>query len=181
MSYRSDPPGWWRDIPETSGKYQCSKGGEVRRVLKDGGASPLHPYLLGSKCHKRCKNRLHVHLRVEGKDKIWALMSVIVRTWLPPAPEGMVYHHANGDIYDNRIKNIRLIDRRELGKKTGGRSRNKCVEKIDREGNVVELYRSTRDAAKAENMSHEAIRQRCLGRVKKPYALTGYTYRYEKE
>lgn len=180
MSCRSDPPGWWRDVPGTGGKYQCSKNGEVRRVLKHGRTSPLRPYLLCRSCHPK-NRRQHVHLTVNSKSQIVTLMSVIVRTWLPPAPEGMVYHHANGNTHDWRLSNIQLIDRRELGKKTGGRATHRCVEKIDRDGNIVELYTSARAAAKAENMSHESIRQRCNGKIKAPYALTGYTYRWEKE
>lgn len=68
-----------------------------------------------------------------------------------------------------------------LGKKTGGRGTRKSVEMLDADGNVVELYASTRDAARANHLSHEAVRQRCLGMVKKPFALTGYTFRYEDE
>lgn len=175
----SDPPGWWRDIPGTDGKYQCSKEGKVRRIHKNGNTSQLRPYVLCQSCHR--STRQHVHLTVNGKAKIVTLLSVIVRTWLPPAPDGMTYHHANGNMYDNRISNIRLIDRSVLGRKTGGKSRSHCVEKVDPDGNVVELYSSARAAAKAENMSHESIRQRCNGKIKAPYALTGYTYRWEKE
>ena len=93
----------------------------------------------------------------------------------------MVWHHANGNMWDNSIENIRAITRHDLGKKTGAQATRKSVEMLDADGNVVELYASTRDAARANHLSHEAVRQRCLGMVKKPFALTGYTFRYEDE
>lgn len=173
------PTEHWRDVPGTGGKYQASRGGDVRHVWPSGKTTLLKPYLLRSECHKSSRNRLHIHMRIDGKDKVRALLTVVASTWLGKPPPGMVWHHANGMLYDNRVENIRAITRRELGLKTGARSTRKSVEMIDRAGNVVELYTSTREAAKANHLSHEAVRQRCQGMVKRPYELTGYTFRYE--
>jgi len=175
------PAPYWRDVPGTGGKYQCSRGGDVRHVWPNGKTTLLKPYLLRSECHKNCRNRLHVHMRIDGKDKVRALISVVADTWLGQPPPGMVWHHANGSLHDNRVDNIKPITRRELGLKTGARSTRKSVEMIDPAGQVVELYASARDAGRANNMSYQAVIDRCHGKVKKPYALTGYTFRYEDE
>lgn len=170
---------YWRDIPGTGGKYQASRGGEVRHVWPNGKTTPLRPYLQHSECHKRSRYRPMIHMRIDGRDRIMPLMSVIAKTFKTDLPPGMCWHHANGRQYDNRPENIQPIDRRELGRKTGAQSMRKSVEMVDRSGNVVELYTSTREAAKANHMSHEAVRQRCVGGVKNPYSLSGYTFRYE--
>jgi len=175
------PPEFWRDIPGTDGKYQASRAGEIRHVWPSGLTTPLRPYLLHSECHKRHRYRLHVHLTINGKSKIVSLLSVVAATWKGKPPPGMVWHHANGNMWDNSVDNIQPITRQELGKKTGGNSNRKSVEMLDAAGNVVELYASTRDAARANHLSHEAVRQRCKGLVKNPYSLTGYTFRYEDE
>ena len=175
------PREYWRDIPGTGGKYQASRNGEVRHVWPSGKTTELKPYLLHSECKRHCRHRLHIHMRIDGKDQVRALISVIAATWKGPPPAGMVWHHANGNMWDNSIENIRAITRRDLGKKTGAQATRKSVEMLDAYGNVVELYASTRDAARANHLSHEAVRQRCLGMVKKPFALTGYTFRYEDE
>lgn len=180
MSCRSDPPGWWRDIPGTNGKYQCSRGGEVRRVLAGGRTRAMQPRPPCASCHRSAKSRLQVHLRLEGRDVFMPVITIVARTWKPPLPPGRVWHHKNGNSFDNRAENIAPIDRRTLGQKTGGRATRRSVEKIDRAGNVVALYESVLAAARAEHMSHEAIRARCVGRIREPYALTGYTYRFEE-
>lgn len=169
----------WRDIPGTGGKYQASRSGEVRHVWPSGKTTPLRPYLLHSECHKRHRYRLMIHMRIDGKDKVVPLMAAIAMTFKGPLPPGMCWHHANGCQYDNRVENIQPIGRHELGKKTAAQATRKSVEMLDRDGNVVELYTSTREAARANHMSHEAVRQRCVGGVKNPYSLTGYTFRYE--
>ncbi|MBR6571537.1 MAG: hypothetical protein IKK75_13895 [Clostridia bacterium] len=172
---------YWRDIPGTGGKYQASRNGEVRHVWPNGNTTMLSPYLLHSKCKRHCRYRLHIHMRVDGKDKVVALLSVMAMTWMGAAPPGMVWHHANGNMWDNRVENIKPITRQALGKKTGALAARKSVEMLDAAGNVVELYTSAREAGRANNMSYQAVIDRCHGKVKKPFALTGYTFRYEDE
>ena len=53
------------------------------------------------------------------------------------------------------------------------------VVKITPAGEVVEAYPSARAAAKANHMSYQAVLDRCNGKVKKPFALDGYDYRFE--
>ena len=64
---------------------------------------------------------------------------------------------------------------------TGHRTdRRKCVVKVSKSGEEVEIYRSAREAAKQNNMSYQTVLDRCHNKVKKPFALDGYTYRFEK-
>ena len=39
---------------------------------------------------------------------------------------------------------------------------------------------SARAAAKANHMSYQTVLDRCHGKVKKPFALDGYTYQFDK-
>lgn len=54
----------------------------------------------------------------------------------------------------------------------------KPVEKIDRDGNVLDRYPSIEAAAKANPMPALAIGKRCRGLVKKPYERLGFSFRF---
>lgn len=172
-------PEFWRDIPGTDGKYQASRAGDIRHVWPSGMTSLLRPYLLHSECHKRKRYRLHVHLRVGGKDKVRGVLGLVAAAWKGKPPEGMIWHHANGNVFDNSVGNIQPITHQELGRKSGGKSTRRSVEMIDREGNVVSLFVSARAAARENHMSYQAVIDRCHGKIKKPFELMGYTFRYE--
>lgn len=55
------------------------------------------------------------------------------------------------------------------------------VQKLNRDGNVVETYGSVREAAKKNYMDKSAVYNRCAGKVKDTYGLDGFDYRYEPE
>ena len=74
--------------------------------------------------------------------------------------------------------NLIFVTRAELLKRCGG-IRRKAVLKIDRDGEVVEIYRSATEAAKANFMSRSAICLKCEGKVKDPRRTDGYDYKYE--
>ena len=93
--------------------------------------------------------------------------------------DGEVYMHRNGSFQDCSVFNLVKTTEKDVGKKSGGASR-KAVEKVDRDGNVVALYASTVEAAKANYISRKSIWMRCTNRVQDPYLLDGYNYRYEE-
>lgn len=172
---------YWRDIPGTDGKYQISRLGEVQHVWPSGLLTPLRPFF---KPRKRkdgtwVGSRVNIKLRIDGKDHTRMLFSCLTAAWLGPPPPGMVYYHKNGILSDNRLDNVGIIDKRELGKKNGPRSKRKSVEKVDPDGNVVALYTSAREAAEQNYMYVQGVLDRRENRIKKPYALNGYTFRRE--
>ena len=76
--------------------------------------------------------------------------------------------------------NIGFIEPRKLGQLTGAKAGRQPVAKVNEDGEVVAIYPSARKAAKANHMSYQAVIDRCHGKIKKPFALDGHTYRYEK-
>ncbi len=172
---------FWRDIPGTDGKYQISRAGDVRHVWPSGLTTPLRPF---AKPRKRKDGswigvRMNLKLRINGKDCTRLLFSCLTAAWLGPPPPGKVYYHKNGVLSDNYLENVGIIDQRELGKRNGPRSKRKSVEMVDPEGNVVMLYNSAREAAESNYMYVQGVLDRCEGRIKNPFTLTGYTFRWE--
>lgn len=170
-------PNFWRDIPGYGGKYQASRNGDIRRVFGSGKVRDLTPhwkFITKPKKH----HLLVTHLTLDGHDREVSMLRIMADTWKGKPPAGRVACHINGIISDNRADNIGFIDRKTLGRRTGG-SRRKPVRKLDKDGNVVEVYVSAREAARANHMSYQTVLDRCHRKVKNEYALDGHTYRFD--
>lgn len=172
---------FWKDIPGFKGRYQASRAGDIRRKYGSGKVRDMSQYKKRSgKGGKILRDRLFVKLTVDGKSMEVPVFKVMVSTWKGEPPKGCVPYHINRIVTDNREENIGFTSRSNLGRITGGTTRRrKAVFKVDRDGNEVEVYRSAREAAKHNHMSYQTVLDRCNGKVKKEYALDGYTYRFE--
>lgn len=99
---------------------------------------------------------------------------------MPPRPEGYVLAHKNGCAGDCAVENLHYITRHELGKQSGGNGR-KSVEKISKTGEVLDLYKSLTEAAEKSYVSRGTVFKHCSGKVKNPFRLMDFTFRYEDE
>jgi hypothetical protein len=165
----------WRNIPEYDGKYQANTEGEVRRVYQSGKTRLMTPY----KKKMSGSQRLVVKLSKDGKSKDEILIQIIAKTFIGPCPVDCVPYHRNSCQSDNYVNNIAYISRKELGKKTGKRSRSRSVVKIDNTGEIVEVYSSSREAGRKNFMSYQTIADRCNGKCKTAFAPDGYAYAWE--
>lgn len=170
--YPDNDAGYWRDVPGYSGVYQVSRAGTVRRIFKNG-VRDLNYYR-----HKGHGNQWYVKI---GKSNT-PVHRLVYQVWKGMIPENKRVYHINGILSDNRADNLELIDVCSLGRKFGGRaSRCKQVFKISESGEEVEIYRSAREAAKQNYMSHQAVIDRCHKKVANEFALNGFTFRFEDE
>lgn len=168
---------WWRNIPGYGGKYRASKAGDIQRVFSSGLVRDMTPY---RKRSKPLRNRLFVKLTINGKSKEVALLKIMAETRHDNKDKNLVPYHKNRIVTDNHADNIGFISRSELGKMTGHMAnKRKCVVKVDENGNEVEIYRSAREAARQNNMSYQTVLDRCHNKVKNPFALDGFTYKFE--
>lgn len=165
----------WKDIPGYNGKYQCDREGNFRRVYKSGKTRPLRPFKKNGN-----RNKIAIHLTDDnGNTKEKLVLGVIALTFLGQAPPGYVPYHKNGAVTENHINNIEYISRKELGKKTGHMAKRKPVAKINKYGEIIEVYQSARAAARDNYMSYQTIASRCNGKVKSAFAPDGYAYAWE--
>lgn len=177
--------GEWRKIPGFTG-YEISRMGEIRSFRgREKGAIKDEPTMI-SPFRKRTKNGAQrggriVHMVADdGKKKLVSVISVMVMAWMNGGEPGKIPYHKNGDLTDDCLHNIAVATKKEVGKKTGGKGNRKPVQKIDRNGEVVEFYRSAREAGKKNYISETAILERCRGKVREPFRLDGFTYRYDR-
>lgn len=167
MRIKNINPEAWYDIPGYDGKYQINFYADVRRVYANGKYKILHGYIKSS-------NGRHV-VKLNCKEKV--VMSLMKDTFIGDLPEGYVCYHKNGIITDDELNNIGIIKRAELGKLTGLRNdRAFAIVKINSDGEIVDFYKSAREAGRKNFMSYQTINDRVNGKVKSLYAPDGFAY-----
>lgn len=163
-----------------SDKYAVTKGGGIyaRHSIWKQTWITLHPYIKNRRNPNGKMTRsktLYVHI-----DKIERpLHRVVWETFVGTIPKNKVLYHRNGNHEDNSLENLELISLVRLGEKTGGKCAKRAVAKVDRKGNVLDVYRSAREAGRQNYMSGTSVADRCNGKVRKNEFAIGYSYRWE--
>lgn len=154
--------------------YRVSDQGDVQKQLPSGKWRALKPYPYG-------KGQWRVRLwMADGSEKKVSVSKLVVDAFMGGTPPGMFRVHRNGMKQDNAVENIIFMSR--VAAATRHRPGNcRPVLKMDREGNVVAVYRSGSEAARANHISQAAMSKHCLGLVEDPYHLDGYRYTYEEK
>jgi len=101
----------WKDIPEYEGLYQVSNLGNVKSL---GNSFKRKEKLLKPQI---CKSNgyLQVTLSIEGKLKTIKIHQLVAIAFLNHTQSGMklVIDHISGDILDNSLSNLRIVENRE--------------------------------------------------------------------
>lgn len=163
----------WISISGYLWPYRINDEGTVEKQLSNGTWTRLKPYLAG-------RNRICVKMRTADNRKIdvpvvWLMADAFMQGRQP----GLCIVHKNGSKFDCSRNNLQYMTHAECGKISGD-NRRRPVLKVDRHGNVVGVYRSVTEAASRNFISKTAVWHRCAGKVKDPYGLDGYSYKYER-
>lgn len=165
----------WKDIPGFGGKYQVSVDGRIRRTYKSREPKEL------SRFTRKDKQTLWVKLSLDGRSRDHKVARLVWLAFRGRIPAGMAVHHKNGDLQDDGVNNLALIDRKRLGEKTGARAGRKPVAKKTGWGGVVEVYASAREAARRNFMSYQTVMDHCNGKTKRRKAPDGFVYEWDDE
>lgn len=161
----------WVDIPGYKFRYQVSRDGEVRKQLPDGTWMILSQFIAG-------KNRVCVKMKTpDGKKHNVPVVWLVADAFLGGRRPGFNLIHKNGQKFDCGADNLKFVTKSEcarLATKT-----RKPVFKLDINCEVVAVYPSVIEAARANYISKSAVCARCMGQVKDPYRLDGFNYKYE--
>lgn len=167
----------WVDIPGFYFRYQISDTGVVRKVMPDGTVKIMAQF---KKNKVSVDNSIVVSLTVKpGNYRQVRVASLMADAFMGGRDKhpGMCVAHKNGCVSDNELCNLEWVTPHENGKRNGGTLR-QAVSKIDRDGNIVHIYKSETEAARKEFISRKCIHQRIKRRIEgDEFALTGYTYR----
>lgn len=168
----------WRLIPGYFYQYRINELGQIEKLLDSGKWYRLKPFIKRDRYHTNGK--LQMRMRLEnGRYSNISVKNLMIDTFLGGRKPGVVYGLRNGSTTDCSVYNIYPSTLHDVLKRTGGINR-RAVEKVDRDGNVLELYASVSEAADKNYIARKSILARCKNRMKDPY-INGYTFRYEDD
>jgi len=167
-----DPREQWVEIAGYKYRYRVSNKGRVQKMRADGTWKDMTPSNYGGSAW-----RIQLTLPDGTRSRV-AVSALVADAFLGGTPPGMRRCHKNCAYSDNSVENIVFLTNAEAAKRyRPGNSR--PVVKLDREGNVVAVYRSQTEAARSNYITQQAISNRCNGKIEDPYRLDGYDYRFE--
>lgn len=162
----------WKQIDGYMWPYRINEEARVQKFYQ-GKWVDLHPCIAG-------RNRAEIKMRTKDNRKIQVpLVWLMADAFMGGRKPGYNIYHLDGSKLNCAYWNLKFMTKQECGKITGGTGNRRAVLKIDKSGEVVAIYKSSREAARKEYISYNAMHNRCLNKVQNPFDLTGYNYQYE--
>ena len=162
----------WKQIDGYLWPYRINEDGQVQKFY-EGKWVELKPYMCGGRARAMVKMRTTDNRKIEV-PVVWLMADA----FMGGRREGYAIVHKDGYKLNNSIWNLEFRTLSACASMSN-HSRRRTVLKIDRDGQVVEIYRSVTEAAEKEFLSMNSISARCLNKIKDPYTLTGFNYQYE--
>lgn len=167
----------WKQIDGYRYAYRISEDGEVQRQMTDGTWSTLTPWMSqggGGGAGRYLFVKMAVNPAGHKRVPVVRLME---GRFIRPRRPGEVVSYRDGLAQDCSAWNLYHTTHGAINKKI--RYGRKPVEKIDKYGKPIEIYRSVQEAANKNFLSRSCVYKRCMGRIKDPFELTGFSFRYE--
>lgn len=141
----------WKQIENT--KYEVSNLGRFRKKNKKG-----YRYIKPFKKHNSYV------IKVNDKEKNCSRL--VAHYFIRALKSEEVVHHKNHLQFDNFYRNLEILTRSELGKRTGYISKSKRVVLVEG-GEIKRMYRSGRECERKLFLSRQTISDYCNNRTKK--------------
>lgn len=171
----------WFEIPGFDGFYEVNVDGEVRTWKKPGKCIRANePRMLklfkvgtGTTCLRLKKSN--------GESADISIARIMANVFLGGVPEGKIAYHKDGNQYNTCLYNIGITTREEMGKICGKTYNRKPVLRVDREGNVLDVYKSVTEAAKKSYMNRAQVEKHLKKKVKNPFMFQNWTFIYDED
>lgn len=166
----------WRKIEGYLYDYQINDLGQIRKVNPDGSIIMLKPV-------KNKETGIYsTSLRVaKNKRKRVAVKYLMDEVFFGgyAKKNGLCITHKNGIQTDCSKYNLKFVKPSQLGKMY--KNAEKRVVKVDKMGRMIEFYASCKEAAEKNFISPTAVYNRVNNKVKHPFNLDGYTYKFVED
>lgn len=164
-------PVTWAMIEGYKYIYRVSDQGDVQKQLQSGEWRTIKAYPYTGQWRVRL-------CTTDGRTERVQVSKLVVDAFMGGTPHGMRRAHKNGMAQDNAVENIIFLTPTEVATRT--RKWNcRPVLKVDIKGNVVDIYSSASEAARANHTSRATMSRLCR-EVDNPYYLRGHRYCYEE-
>jgi hypothetical protein len=150
----------WKTIHGSNGRFLVSNYGRFKRVYKKH-TGYLLPFL------RKESGYLQIKVMFNGKYGTYKISNLVALHFVGGPKPGEVVFHKNGIITDDFSGNLEYISKSSLGKKTGFKSKSKAVVQLDIHTlDVLEEYRSAREAGRKNYISYQAVLDNCNHKTK---------------
>lgn len=150
--------------------WKTVKGYEGLYELRNDGLLYSHPrqrtkggYSYGNIVGERQKY-LQFKLYKNGEPEPIYAHRLVYKTFVGDIPQGYDIHHKNGNSKDNRVENLELINCKAHYEKHRETRENKCSKQVGQytsEGNLINIFKSIREAAKITGIERSDISKCC--------------------
>ena len=164
----------WRPIKGYKYPYRINEEARVQKYDKGKWVD------LSTKLH-RGSIAPKVWLRgVNGEVYYVTLTSLMADAFMGGRRSGYNIIHKNSFKEDCALENLEFISNKANGKTFGGLARRLPVLKVDRNGEILAVYNSSKEAAEANFMSKVQVQRHCRGETKDPFKFLDFTFCYDK-
>lgn len=163
----------WLTIKGSDGRFLISNYGRVKRIYKNH-ENFLLPFQI------KGRGNLFIKVTFKGKYGEHKVGHLVAAHFIREANPGEFVVRKNGIITDDYAGNLTICTKEELGKMTGHKSKSKEVVQIDLStGEIINEFRSAREAGRKCNYSYQAILDRC--HEKYPFKGEVVTFRFAED
>lgn len=164
----------WINISGSEYAFKISNYGRVKRIYKNGREKFLLPF------RRKKKGNLFIKVRWKGRYGEYKISQLVASHFIREPNLGEAVIHKNSIITDDYAGNLKVVTNHELGKLTGHKAGSKPVVMIDTTTNeVIDEFRSAREAGRKTFFSYQAILDRC--NKKFPYRNEPYVFRFSED
>lgn len=189
----------WKTIEGSEGQFIISNYGRFKRIYKSIPEGKfLLPYYIPAR--NRNKNKQFIKVKFKGIYKEYTVARLVAYHFIDIyytndkvikkskdekykyyTYDDVTAYHKNGLVYDNYAGNLEWLDRYDLAKKTAykGRTKGTIVAKDAVTGEVIDYFRSTRDAEKHLYVSRQAVSDSLNKKWKTNIVAGTYIFEYD--
>jgi len=153
----------WKVI-EGSENFKVSNYGRFIRIYKKGD-KVLLPFL------RKNNGSMYVKVKFNGIYGQYKVSHLVAHHFIGKREKGKVVRHKNGIKTDDFSGNLEYIGRQKLGKMTGYSSKSKPVVQLGKTGEVINEFRSAREAGRQCFVSYQTVLDYCHGLRKRETEL----------
>lgn len=174
MEWNTIDEAGWKPIKGYKYPYRIN---EEARVQKFDGkkwidlSTNLHKGSLVVKVLLRDKN---------NKECYESLTGLMADAFMGGRRKGYNIIHINGVKQDCALENLEFISNKANGRMFGGMARRLPVLKVGKDGEILAVYCSSKEAAEANFLSKVQIQRHCRGEVRDQFKFLDFTFCYDK-
>lgn len=152
---------YWQTVDGSKNRYKISNYGRVKRIFGNGNEMLMMPFL------RLQRGNLHIKIWFLGKYKDHNVGHIVAHHFIRPRKPKERLTRKNGILTDDFVGNLEYVTKQELGKRTGRQARSEPVVQLDLETKeLLNEFRSIREAGEKCFISYEAIRLNCHGKTR---------------